>query len=71
MSFKNIDTAASLVRYRCSLRIECGACGAARTMTAVEVVNRCGSGDLGAIKRRLKCERCGKKAAQLVVLPPV
>jgi ribosomal protein L40E len=71
MSYKHIGTAADLVRFGCSLRIECGECCAANTMSATEVVRKCGSGDLGKIKRRLKCARCGARAAQLVVLPPL
>ena len=34
-------------------------------MHGVEVVRRCGAGDLRAIRGRLKCERCGIKEAQL------
>ncbi len=71
MSTKHVRTAADLARYGCSLKVECGGCGAARTLNAVEVVQRCGPGDLSAIRERLKCERCGMKAAQLVILPPV
>jgi len=58
-------------RYGCSLKVECGGCGAARTLTAVEVVRLCGPGDLTAIRGRLKCGRCGMKEAHLVVLPPL
>ena len=68
MSYKHVGTAGDLVRFGCSLRIECGECAAANTMSATEVVRTCGSGDLGKIKRRLKCARCGARAAQLVVL---
>ena len=71
MSTKHIDSAADLVRYGASLRIECTGCGAASTMSGVEVAKRCGAGGLQGIRRRLKCERCGMKAAQLVVLPPI
>ena len=28
-------------------------------------------GDLERIRRRLKCARCGRKAARLVILPPL
>jgi len=42
---------------------------AANTMTAVELMTRCGHGDLEAIRKRLKCARCGRKAARLVILP--
>jgi hypothetical protein len=40
-------------------------------MTAAEVMTRCGHGDLERIRRRLKCARCGRKAARLVILPPL
>lgn len=83
MSTKHVRTAADLVRFGCSLHVECGACGAATTWSAVEVVKRCAEarshagvhgehwrGDLARIKRRLKCARCGAKAAQLIVLRP-
>jgi hypothetical protein len=71
MSYKHVGTAADLVRFGCSLRVECTACAAANTMSGAQVARRCGQGDLERIRRRLKCERCGKKAARLVVLPPV
>ena len=70
MSYKHVGTAADLVRFGCSLR-ECTRCAAANTLTGPEVVRRCGPGDIGAIRRRLKCQRCGAKGARLVVLPPV
>jgi ribosomal protein S27AE len=60
MSFKKIGTAGDLARFGCSLRIECGRCHAANTFTALEVIQRCGAGDLAKIKRRLKCSRCGR-----------
>ena len=71
MSYKHVGTAADLVRFGCSLRVECDACAAAHTLTAVEVATRCGTGNLERIRRRFKCQRCGKNAATLVVLPPV
>jgi hypothetical protein len=71
MSYKHVGTAADLVRFGCSLRIECTACGGANTMGATDVARKCGTGSLERIRTRLKCERCGKKAACLAVLPPV
>ena len=71
MSYKHIGTAGDLARFGCSLRIECGACFAANTMSAAEVLLKCGAGDLGKIKRRLKCARCCARAAQFVVLDPL
>lgn len=71
MSYKHVGTAADLVRFGASLRIECTTCAAASTMSGAEVVHRCGPGDLERIRRRVKCQRCGAKGARLVVLPPV
>jgi len=71
MSFKKIGTAGDLLRFGCSLRIECGFCHAATTLHPFDVIQRCGAGDLAKIKRRLKCSRCGRKEAQLVVLDPL
>ena len=71
MSFKNGGTAADLVRFGCSLKVECTACGAARTMTGMEVVEVHGRASLDRLVKRLKCRRCGKKTAKTVVLPPV
>ena len=71
MSYKHVGTAADLVRFGCSLRVECTACGAASTLRATEVARRCGRGSLERIRPRLKCDRCGRKAARIRVLPPV
>jgi hypothetical protein len=54
MSYKHVGTAGDLVRFGCSLRIECTHCAAANTLTGAEVVRRCGPGDIEAIRRRLK-----------------
>jgi hypothetical protein len=37
MSYKHVATAGDLVRFGCSLKVECSHCGAARTMNGVEV----------------------------------
>jgi len=71
MSYKHVGTAADLVRFGCSLRVECTACGAARTMSGIEVARVHGKGRFPQLAPRLKCSRCGKKAARLTVLPPV
>ena len=44
MSTKHIRTAADLVRFGASVRIECGNCGSARTLSGVESMNLCGAG---------------------------
>ena len=49
MSTKHVRTAADLVRFGCSLRVECSACAAANTLSGVEVVQRCGPGALERI----------------------
>ena len=71
MSTKHVRTAADLVRFGCSLKVECTHCASANTLSGIEVARRCGAGNLEPIRRRLKCERCGRKAARLIVLPPV
>jgi hypothetical protein len=70
MSYKHVGTAADLVRFGCSLKVECTACGAARTMTGTEVHRVHGSASLEHLARRLKCRRCRMKVAQVTVLPP-
>ncbi|HEY4071262.1 MAG TPA: hypothetical protein VGM04_06880 [Sphingomicrobium sp.] len=71
MSYKHVATAGDLVRFGCSLKVECAHCGAARTMNAVEVHRVHGNANLIHLAPRLKCRRCGKKAAKLTVLGPV
>ena len=71
MSYKHVDTAADLVRFGCSLKVECTFCFAARTLSAGEVCLMHAKGKLERLVPRLKCKRCGKKAAKLTVLPPV
>jgi len=71
MSYKHVGTAADLVRFGCSLRVECTHCGAAATMSATEAVQVHGRARLDLLPRRLKCSRCGRKAAKLTVLDPL
>lgn len=71
MSTKHIRTIADLVRFGAGLRIECGSCGAAKTVDGFEAGKLGGAQALEVLRRRLKCSRCGKKAARLTVLPPV
>ena len=44
MSTKHIDTAADLVRFGASVKIECRSCGAAKTFEGLTMVAMCGSG---------------------------
>ncbi len=70
MSTKHIRTAADLVRFGAGLKIECGSCGNAKTVDGFELAHSLGTGDLREMSRRLKCNRCGMKEAQLTLLPP-
>ena len=47
------------------------ACGAAQTLTGVEVAKVHGSASLEHLRPRLKCRRCRLKVATVTVLPPV
>ena len=71
MSTKHVRTVSDLVRFRCSLRIDCGDCGSTMTVTGYEAAKICGTGPLEGLARRLKCARCGQKAARLMVLQPL
>ena len=71
MSYKHVGTAGDLVRFGCSLKIECKECGAARTLNGVDVYNINGNRQFAQLERRLVCKRCRKKAAKLTVLTPV
>jgi len=71
MSYKHVGTAADLVRFRCSLKIDCMACGAAHTMTGIEVHRVHGKASLELLRLGLKCRRCKMKAAKITVLPPL
>ena len=71
MSYKHVGTAGDLVRFGCSLKVECTACGAARTMNGIEVARVHGNRRFAQLAPRLKCSRCRKKSAKLTVLGPV
>lgn len=72
MSTKHVRTPADLVRFGCSLKVTCTACGAAHTMTATEVANiHPSKASLELLRPRLKCRRCRRKAAEITALPPV
>jgi hypothetical protein len=71
MSTKHVRTTTDLCRFGASVRIECGVCGSARTMSGPEMARALGPCALSAAQARLKCARCGEKAARLAVLPPL
>jgi hypothetical protein len=66
-----VETTGDLVRFGCSLRIECTSCHAAHTLSAVEVGLAHGKVSLASLAPCLKCRRCNRKEAKLIVLPPV
>jgi hypothetical protein len=70
MSTKHIRTGADVCRFGCSVKVECGHCAAARTLSGMEWVIASGAGSLDAARARLKCGRCGRKVARVVVLSP-
>ncbi len=69
MSFKHVRTAGDLVRFGAALKVDCGNCGASRTLSGPEAVQALGLGPLTRATARLKCARCGMKSARLAVLP--
>lgn len=71
MSTKHIRSTGDLVRFGADLKVDCGFCHAARTLTGVETVQTFGLGSLSNVRARLKCIRCGKKEARVTVLDPV
>lgn len=71
MSTKHIRTAADLVRFGASLKVECGNCGAAKTMSGQMVAQVGGAKELTAIRNRFRCSRCEQRAARFVILPPL
>ena len=71
MSTKHVRTVADLVRFGCGLKIECGDCGAAKSLNGYQVGSIVGAGALSTAQKRFKCGRCGAKAAKLTVLAPI
>ena len=71
MSTKHIRTTADLSRFRAALRIDCQHCAATRTMDSLEAFQAFGFVEIETARRRLKCGRCGHKAARLAILPPL
>ena len=54
MSYKHVATAGDLVRFGCSLKVECTACGAARTLNGVEVHHMHGNAQIAQLAPRLR-----------------
>jgi hypothetical protein len=70
MSTKHIRTTADLVRFGAALRVDCGNCGATRTLDGLELGRIAGAVALRSLERRLRCSRCGKREARIAMLPP-
>lgn len=69
MSTKHVRTGGDVLRFGCRVRVECRACGSAREFAAMDWIMVAGSGSLDAARRRLKCSKCGKKAARVSAMP--
>ena len=71
MSTKHVRTTGDLIRFGCALRVECTNCSSTKTFDAAEVATDVGNVELSRLSRRLRCIRCGMKAAKVTVPPPV
>lgn len=71
VSTKHVRTTGDLVRFRAAVKIDCGHCGASRTLDGQGAVRLGGSCDLPVFEARLRCARCRAKAARLTILPPL
>ena len=69
MSTKHVRTGGDVLRFGCSVRVECRNCGSVREFGARDWVRVAGGGSLEAARRRLKCGKCGKKAARVSARP--
>lgn len=70
MSTKHVRNAADLARFGAGLRIECDRCGNATTLDGFEVARSLGTANFARLQPRLKCSRCGAKAAKFAILSP-
>jgi hypothetical protein len=64
MSYKHVGTAGDLVRFGCSLKVECTHCGAAQTVDGIDVHRVHGNQQLAQLAPRLKCTRCGAQGGE-------
>jgi hypothetical protein len=71
MSTKHVRTTGDILRFGCSLKVECTFCGNARTLDAKETILALGNWPLEGVSRRFRCRRCGYKQARARVLDPV
>ncbi len=70
MSTKHIRTAADLVRFKASLKVECGRCGNSLTLSGFEVATVSAMGELTALRSRMKCSLCSAREAKLSIITP-
>ena len=69
MSTKHVRTGGDVLRFGCTVRVECGWCRSVREFAAMDWLMVAGGGSLEAARRRLKCGKCGRKAARLSAMP--
>ena len=69
MSSKRLDKISDYARHGYAAEAECRECGHSAKLDAQalsdDAVRRNLSRDIGAIERRLKCQRCGKRKVRI------
>ena len=70
MSTKHVRTDGDVLRFGCSVQVTCGYCRSTTTFRAFDWVMAAGGKSLEAARRRLRCSRCGRKAARIAVSGP-
>ena len=71
MSTKHVRTTGEILRFNCSLKVDCTDCGNSRVFEAQKAGRALGNWPLKEMSRRFRCKRCGFKQATARVLPPV
>ena len=68
MSSKRLDKISDYARHGYAITVQCRSCGHSAKLDARaisdEAVKRNLSRDIGAIERRLRCQKCGKRDVQ-------
>jgi Zn finger protein HypA/HybF involved in hydrogenase expression len=72
MSTKHVRTIGDVFRFKCGLKIECRKCFYSQTFDGQDLIRSLKGGQMtiDALRRRLKCSRCGGKDAKVIVLSP-
>ena len=70
MSTKHVRTTGDLLRFGCSLKIECCFCGHLHVLSPRAAVKALGNAPLRGVSRRFRCLSCGFKQARIQFLSP-